>query len=259
MAKFTKLNIGDSVASGGGRVFKKLSMVTIPTEQLPAPYGVSLDGDYLTWGDYSILATSFDILVDGVVKATVSAPTNSFDLSTLGLADGTYSISVVSKADGYWDSEPSEAVTYTVGGDDLAGTWVLNNVIKPYNETFTPIDTNWLLSGSFPSGLGTFSAYNGSSVVSDDIYNFMIYTVSGAADNITIFNINSYPSSYPYVTYTRNQADIYLGKGSSNHTRVVRSDYDGQYTITFNDNVNSISSEKYSLILEWFKANATKQ
>ena len=112
--KSTKLNIGDSVASSGGRVFKKLSTVTIPTEQLPAPYGVSLDGDYLTWGDYSILATSFDILVDGVVKATVSAPTNSFDLSTLGLADGTYSITVVSKASGYANSDPSEAVTYTV-------------------------------------------------------------------------------------------------------------------------------------------------
>ena len=111
--KFTKLNSGDIVASSGGLRFRKLS-TSLELEQLPAPYGLELNGDIITWGDYSTLATSFDILVDGVVKATVSAPTNSFDLSTLGLADGTYSITVVSKASGYANSDPSEAVTYTV-------------------------------------------------------------------------------------------------------------------------------------------------
>ena len=72
MAKFTKLNIGDSVASGGGRVFKKLSTMTTPTEQLPPPYAVTIDGSTLTWGDYSALATNFDILVDGVVSANTT-------------------------------------------------------------------------------------------------------------------------------------------------------------------------------------------
>jgi hypothetical protein len=110
--KFTKLNIGDSVASSGGRVFKKLSTVTIPTEQLPPPYGVTIDGNTLTWGDYSALATNFDILVDGVVSANTTE--QSFPLSYFGFSNGTYSISVVSKAVGYLDSDPSEAVTYTV-------------------------------------------------------------------------------------------------------------------------------------------------
>lgn len=110
--KFTKLNIGDSVASSGGRVFKKLSTVTIPTEKLPPPYGVTIDGNTLTWGDYSALATNFDILVDGVVSANTAE--QSFPLSYFGFSDGTYSISVVSKADGYLDSDPSEAVSYQV-------------------------------------------------------------------------------------------------------------------------------------------------
>lgn len=128
MANFSKLNIGDRVASSGLRRFRKLSV-----EQLPSPYGVSLDGDYLSWGDYSCFATSFDILVDGVVKATVSAPTNSFDLSTLGLASGTYSISVVSKADGYLDSDPSEAVSYEVGGGSL-GTFTYAQTTAWYSQ-----------------------------------------------------------------------------------------------------------------------------
>lgn len=171
MANFSKLNIGDRVASSGLRRFRKLSV-----EQLPSPYGVSLDGDYLSWGDYSCFATSFDILVDGVVKATVSAPTNSFDLSTLGLADGTYSITVVSKADGYLDSDPSEAVSYEVGGDELAGTWVWHDDIYEPNSTTTSI--KWkgrvnvsMASGSyndlsgFQIGNGTILYYRGSSAI----------------------------------------------------------------------------------------------
>lgn len=66
MAKFTKLNIGDAVASSGGRVWKKLSSML----QLTAPT-LSLDGDMLTITDDSKLATSFDILVDGEVKTEV--------------------------------------------------------------------------------------------------------------------------------------------------------------------------------------------
>lgn len=65
MAKFTKLNIGDAVASSGGRVWKKLSSML----QLAAPT-LSLDGNMLTITDDSGLATSFDILADGEVKYT---------------------------------------------------------------------------------------------------------------------------------------------------------------------------------------------
>lgn len=132
MAKFTKLNIGDAVASSGGRVWKKLSSML----QLSAPT-LSLDGDTLTITDESKLATSFDILVDGEVKGTATSTT--FDLSTLELAEGTYSISVIAKADGYKDSAESEAVSYEVAAveDELQGTWVFNNTINPTFEMGT--------------------------------------------------------------------------------------------------------------------------
>lgn len=107
---FTKLNLGPAVASSGGRRFRKLSAFL---EQLPPPYGLTLDGDYLTWGDYSVLATSFDILVDGVVKGTTTNTSAYLPDFVPGL--GVYNVAVISKAEGYADSEPSESVGYVLG------------------------------------------------------------------------------------------------------------------------------------------------
>ena len=60
-------------------------------------------GDLLTW-----------LTADGV-KQTPSTPRVSVDLTTLpgwsSLADGTHNITIVAKADGYGDSEPSAAVS----------------------------------------------------------------------------------------------------------------------------------------------------
>lgn len=78
MAKFTKLNIGDAVASSGGRVWKKLSSML----QLSAPT-LSLDGDTLTITDDSSLAETFAILADGeqvtevVARSSWSYATNT--------------------------------------------------------------------------------------------------------------------------------------------------------------------------------------
>lgn len=77
MAKFTKLNIGDSVASSGGRVWKKLSSML----QLSAPT-LSLDGSMLTITDDSGLATSFDILADGEVKMEVPAKFSATEVAS---------------------------------------------------------------------------------------------------------------------------------------------------------------------------------
>lgn len=65
-------------------------------------------GDLLTW-----------LTADGV-KQTPSTPRLSVDLTTLpgwsSLSDGSHSITVVAKANGYRDSEPSAAVSVTKGG-----------------------------------------------------------------------------------------------------------------------------------------------
>lgn len=60
-------------------------------------------------------ATSYEIFVGGSSFGTVS--TTSVDLSTLSgwasLTDGEYNVTIVAKADGYRDSEPSAAVSVT--------------------------------------------------------------------------------------------------------------------------------------------------
>ena len=77
MAKFTKLNIGEAVASSGGRVWKKLSSML----QLSAPT-LSRSGSELTITDDSGLATSFDILANGEVKMEVPAKFSAIDVAS---------------------------------------------------------------------------------------------------------------------------------------------------------------------------------
>lgn len=63
-----------------------------------------------------------------------SALRKSIDLTTLpgwaSLSTGSHSITIVAKADGYRDSEPSEGVTVTKeAADDLAGIWLFNATV----------------------------------------------------------------------------------------------------------------------------------
>lgn len=226
MAKFTKLNIGDAVASSGGRVFKKLSTVSIPTEQLPPPYGVTIDGNTLTWGDYSALATNFDILVDGVVSANTAE--QSFPLSYFGFSDGTYSISVVSKADGYLDSDPSEAVSYIVLADELAGTWVFNDYINLFNITPSPTIFNF----RFSIGQTEFSRIRLYDWVSNVNYGYMDYY--DRTNNVNI-------------------SDVYKLIGTNNYKWK-----DNAYkTINITSMLSDVSNGQ--ALLAWLKANATKQ
>ena len=61
-------------------------------------------------------ATSYDVYVDGTMKTNVASVPNTttFDLSTLSdIADGSHTVKVKAKADGYIDSEFSNEVSYT--------------------------------------------------------------------------------------------------------------------------------------------------
>jgi hypothetical protein len=83
-----------------------------------------------------------------IVEAAQNNPSaTTFDLTTLGLTAGTYSITAKAIANGYLDSAASNAVRYTVVDeevqDELAGTWVFNDVLdftnfKPFDVYFFP-------------------------------------------------------------------------------------------------------------------------
>lgn len=78
----------------------------------------------------------------------------TFDLTTLNLEEGTHSITVIAKADGYKDSVESEAVSYEVAAaeDELQGTWLLNvNLTIPseriYKVQFTSDGNSYSMLG----------------------------------------------------------------------------------------------------------------
>lgn len=84
--------------------------------QLAAPtIAMNADGKTLEITDVEN-ATSYDVYVDGTMKTNVASipNTTTFDLSTLSdIADGTHTVKVKAKADGYRDSEFSNEVSYT--------------------------------------------------------------------------------------------------------------------------------------------------
>lgn len=90
------------------------------TEVLSAPT-ISLDGDNLTITATDEKTESLAVFVDGVEMATVQTLI-SFDLSTLNLSAGTHEITVKARVNGYEDSEPSNAVSYTVQGEEITFT-----------------------------------------------------------------------------------------------------------------------------------------
>lgn len=115
----------DAGTIGSGTVKFRHYSQTEPLPQLATPQNVSASGTTVSWRTVEN-ATSYEILVGGSSFGTVS--TTSVDLSTLSgwasLTDGNYSVTVVAKADGYADSEPSAAVSVEKAAS--GETWVIN-------------------------------------------------------------------------------------------------------------------------------------
>ena len=79
--------------------------------KLSTPTNVSITGTTVQWDEVAN-ANSYDVLVDGEVWVNIVALT--YDLSTNAkwatLAGGTHNVTIVAKADGYENSDPSTAV-----------------------------------------------------------------------------------------------------------------------------------------------------
>ena len=107
----TKIYKGDVERSDIDKIYKG---TTLLYEKLATPIATA-SGTTVSWDEVEN-ATSYEILVGGSSFGTVS--TTSVDLSTLSgwssLIDGSYSVTIVAKADGYSDSEPSTAVSVDV-------------------------------------------------------------------------------------------------------------------------------------------------
>lgn len=94
------------VRAVGDAVIPEVTKLSAPT--------ISIDGSTLTITDTSGAATNFNIYSNGVCITGTADASTSFDLSSLITESGTYSITVTAFADGYEESEPSNAVEYVV-------------------------------------------------------------------------------------------------------------------------------------------------
>lgn len=106
----------DAGTIGSGTVKFRHYSQTEPLSQLATPQNVAASGTIVSW-DAIENATSYEVLVNNSSFGTVS--TTGVDLSTFSgwtsLTDGTYNITIIAKADGYRDSEPSAVVSVTKG------------------------------------------------------------------------------------------------------------------------------------------------
>jgi hypothetical protein len=190
---------------------------------------ISLDGNILTITDESGLAEEFDIIVDGEVKATNMSTT--FDLSTLGLPEGTHSITVKARASGYKDSDESNAVSYLVESEveetyTLSGTYVFDEIIDAFEDISQEIDfiSNGRLYDHLRGGVpyhdtGTSLCYY---VDSEDDYDTAYYIYgeeqdwSSEAYRTITFNGEQTVSKEFYDWFTANATEVTVSTKSLN-------------------------------------------
>lgn len=79
--------------------------------------------------EQEVSSTFYDWLTKNATKDGVTK-----DLRLLFLGEGVYSITVRAEADGYADSLDSNAVSYEVVADELAGTWVFNDRVDMLSD-----------------------------------------------------------------------------------------------------------------------------
>ena len=107
--------ISINIPSVTGDIYINCVAVEIPPQLATPTIAMNADGKTLEITDVAN-ATSYDVYIDGTLKTNVaSAPnTTTVDLSTLSdITDGTHTVKVKAKADGYRDSEFSNEVSYT--------------------------------------------------------------------------------------------------------------------------------------------------
>lgn len=155
---FTKLNICEIAYSIAGKCFRRLSTVA----KLSAPI-ISLDGSLLTITDTSGKATQWNVYKDGgILMGCQAEPT--IDLSSRITESGTYSITVTAFADGYEESEPSNAVEYVVEDANFL------TFSSPNTFTLGVVDNKKYWDGTleYSTDKSTWNTWDGTTALSAD-------------------------------------------------------------------------------------------
>lgn len=174
-----------------GAVWQKLTLMEfgeILTNKLAAP-DISIANDFLYIQTNDTRAESFDILLDGVVVRNITETT--FDLTQLLLDYGIYKVTVIAKADNYYDSYPSNSVDYSYFVKLDAPKITLDDYILTINDNSQKAKQAMV----FISNVGTVTKnlFNGS--VSLDLSNYIIlsgtYSIYAIVTSPDYYNSNS--------------------------------------------------------------------
>lgn len=225
----------------GDSLVKLIDQTALP--QLYAPT-ITLDGDTLTItanADNGAFATSYDLYIDGSLVGNYTSTT--IDLTTLELAEGTYSITAKAMGTIFADSADSVAVSYTVESVDytteLVGTWTLN----PTDLDFSMISGSHAIENCNITGVSE----DGSSSVTYNAIGIKVGQFGIFVDNYSS-GLN-FVASYPRIYKASDGLSI---STSSNNRWTTFS------TFTINS-VTSTDTDALAGIYAFLQANATKQ
>ena len=251
MAKFTKLNIGDIVASSGGRVWKKLSVESAEVQDELA--GTWVFNDLLEIPDNFYGGFVFNFVSDNVQFTQFYVKNwdmyNYDSLSYYNDDTDTYLYNVYKS--GVWTNASYKTITITSTLSEVTNgsallAWLKENATKQTTvepeepeEPEESLAGTWLLNRQFTatSGYGIFNV-NCSTGSYDPAY---VATQFGIGYS---FNFdNGFTASTDKVAFGIPIGDTYVSRISSD------------YVVTFidGDDINN------SLLLTWLKANAIKQ
>lgn len=138
--------------------------VNVALPQLSAPT-IALDGDTLTItanADNGAFATSYDLYIDGSLVGNYTSTT--IDLTTLGLAAGTYSVTTRAKGTNFVDSEDSNVVSYVMAAADCLTFSSPSSFTLSVNDNTKSWDGN--LEYSYDKN--TWSEWDGTTTISAD-------------------------------------------------------------------------------------------
>ena len=184
--------------------------------QLATPtIAMNADGKTLEITDVAD-ATSYDVYVDGTMKTNVASvpSTTTFDLSTLSdIADGAHTVKVKAKADGYYDSEFSNEVSYTKSSGytiHFDSDFIQATV---YDPTYVKVNTPPSSNNDYTACTIAFPGISGQSTVSGVTKLFVWgYGYKNSAGESVLLNHNTYNNAVE-VPVSSDGTFFLVGKG----------------------------------------------
>ena len=161
---FRHLHNVSTIGSGSVK-FKVYAPYQLP--QLATPQNVSASGTTVSWTAVEN-ATSYEIFADGTSLATTANVsynlTNSAGWSSL--SDGNHNITIVAKADGYRDSEPSNPVSVQKAPQEYTDCITFTGESSDF--TLKATNKEWDGTVEYSTDNNTWTTWNGTEVSSVD-------------------------------------------------------------------------------------------